>query len=161
MWDETLRIGPGEHARFVLYKGDELPADTLLPIHHLIGRLDARIVLDRATEVVRAGKPFIDRLRIQNTGSVTWKARGRRFGGQVTCGLKVFNAQGELLREDLGRMPLPRDVMPGDEIELEMTVAGALPAGRYELRYDMVVEGVTWFEFHSSPGPRRTLEVVT
>ena len=161
MWDETLRLGPGEHARFVLYKGDELPSDTLLPIHHLVGRLTALIVLERVTEAVHAGQPFTDRLRIRNTGSVTWKARGRRFGGQVTCGLKVFNAQGELIREDLGRTPLSRDVMPGEEIEVEMMVAGALPAGRYELRYDMVVEGVTWFEFHSAPGPRRTLEVVT
>ena len=38
--------------------------------------------------------------------------------------------------------------------------AAGLPAGRYELRYDMVVEGVTWFEFHSAPGPRRVLDVL-
>ena len=86
MWDETLRVGPGEHARFVLYKGDELPSDTLLPIHHLVGRLAAGIVLEHVAGIVHAGQPFTDRLRIRNTGSVTWKARGRRFGGQVTCG---------------------------------------------------------------------------
>jgi Methyltransferase domain len=160
MWEETLKVGPGEHARFVLYKGDELPADTLLPNHHLIGRLAARIVLERVNAIATAGQPFTDVLRIQNSGSVIWKARGRRFGGQVTCGLKVFDLRGQLIREDLGRTPLPRDVMPGEEIVLDMTVAGAVPAGRYELRYDMVVEGVTWFEFHSAPGPRRMLEVV-
>jgi hypothetical protein len=160
MWGETQRLGPGEHARFVLHKGDELPSDTLLPIHHLVGRLAAHIVLERMTEIANAGQSFTDRLRIRNTGSVTWKARGRRFGGQVTGGLKVLDPRGELIREDLGRTPLPRDVMPGGEIVMDMTVAGALPSGRYELRYDMVVEGVTWFEFHSTPGPRRTLEVV-
>ena len=73
--------------------------------------------------------------------------------------VKVFGLNGELSREDLGRTPLPRDVAPGEEIVMDMLVAGALPAGRYELRYDMVVEGVTWFEFHSTPGPRRTLEI--
>ncbi len=159
MWDDTLRLGPGEHARFVLYKGDDPPPDTLLPMRHLVGRLNARIVLDRVSDVVRAGQPFTDRLRISNAGSVTWKARGRRFGGQVTCGLKVCDANGAVIREDLGRTPLPRDVLPGEEIHIEMTVAGGLPAGRYELRYDMVVEGVTWFEFHSSPGPRRMLQI--
>jgi hypothetical protein len=49
----------------------------------------------------------------------------------------------------------------GEEIDVEMTVAGLLPAGRYELQYDMVVEGVTWFEFHGSPCPRRPLEVMS
>ena len=60
-----------------------------------------------------------------------------------------------------GPQPLPRDVAPGEEIEIEMTIAGLLPTGRYGLRYDMVVEGVTWFEFQGSPCGRQSLEVVT
>ena len=159
MWEETLRLGPGEHARFVLHKGDDPPEDTLLPAHQLVGRLEARIVPEQVSATVRAGQAFTDRLRIRNAGSVTWKARGRRFGGQVTLGLKVCDAHDEVLREDLGRTPLPRDVAPGDEIEIEMTVAGCLAPGQYRLRYDMVVEGVTWFEFHGSPCPRRALAV--
>jgi hypothetical protein len=161
MWDETLRCSPGEHARFVLHKGDDPPADTLLPAHQLVGRLEARIVPEQVSPIVSAGQSFTDRLRITNTGSVTWKARGRRFGGQVTAGLKVCDAGGEVLREDLGRSPLPRDVTPGEEIEIEMTVAGILPTGRYGLRYDMVVEGVIWFEFEGSPCARRSLEVIS
>jgi ubiquinone/menaquinone biosynthesis C-methylase UbiE len=160
MWEETLRLGPGEHARFVLHKGDDPPADTLLPAHQLVGRLEAHIVPEQVSATVPSGQSFTDRLRIRNTGSVTWKARGRRFGGQVTLGLKVCDVRDEVLREDLGRTPLPRDVAPGDEIAIKMTVAGCLPSGHYRLRYDMVVEGVTWFEFHGSPCARRSLEVV-
>ena len=160
MWDESLRWCPGEHARFVLHKGDGPAADTLLPAHQLVGRLGARIAPEEVSAIVSAGQPFTDRLRIANTGSVTWKARGRRFGGQVTCGLKICNAGGDVLREDLGRTPLPHDVAPGEEIEVEMTVAGLLPAGHYGLRYDMVVEGVIWFEFEGSPCARRLLEVI-
>jgi SAM-dependent methyltransferase len=159
MWDETLRLSPGEHARFALDKGDDPPADTFLPAHKLIGRLAARIIPENVSAVIRAGQAFTDRLRITNTGTVTWKAQGRRFGGQVTCGLKVCNAREDVLREDLGRTPLARDVSPGDEIQIEMIVAGLLPAGHYVLRYDMVVEGVTWFEFQGSPCGRRSLEV--
>ena len=161
MWDETVRVGPGEHARFVLHKGDDPPADTLLPAHLLIGRLAARIVPEQVSAVVGAGQAFTDRLRITNTGSVTWKAQGRRFGGQVTCGLKVRDARGDVFREDLGRTPLSRDVAPGEEIEIEMSVAGSLPVGRHVMRYDMVVEGVTWFEFQGSPCPERSLEVAS
>ena len=160
MWDDTLRHSPGEHARFVLHKGDDPPSDTLLPADRLTGRLQARIALAQVSERVNAGQGFTDRLRIANAGSVTWKARGRRFGGQVTCGLKVCDLQGEVLREDLGRTPLPADVAPGQEIEIEMTVAGALPPGEYRLRYDMVVEGVIWFEFQGSPCVWRSLVVV-
>jgi SAM-dependent methyltransferase len=159
MWDETLRLGPGEHARFALHKGDDPPADTFLPAHKLVGRLAARIVPEKVSGVIGAGQAFTDRLRITNTGTVTWKARGRRFGGQVTCGLKVCDARDNVLREDLGRTPLARDVGPGEEIEIDMTVAGSLPAGHYVLRYDMVVEGVIWFEFQGSPCLRRSLEV--
>jgi hypothetical protein len=45
---------------------------------------------------------------------------------------------------------LPRDVAPGEEIALDVTVAGDLPLGPYEVRYDMVVEGVIWFELDGS-----------
>ena len=160
MWEDTQRHGASEHARFVLDKGGDPPADTHLPAHQLVGRLDALIAPEHTSAVVRAGEAFTDRLRITNTGGVTWKARGRRFGGQVTCGLKICDDRNEILREDLGRTQLSFDVAPGREIEIAMTVPGQLPPGRYLLRYDMVVEGVTWFEFYGSTCPRRTLQVV-
>jgi SAM-dependent methyltransferase len=156
-WTETLRHAPAEHARFVLHKGDEPPADTLLPPQFLAGRLRADIVAPPSEVTVLSGDRFVDRLRVRNAGSVTWRARGRRFGGQVTCGLKIFTESGEQLRDDLGRTPLSRDVAPGEETEVEMIVEAALPPGRYRLQYDMVVEGVTWFEHQDSPTPRRWL----
>jgi SAM-dependent methyltransferase len=159
MWADTLQLSPREHARFVLHKGDGPASDTLLPAHKLTGRLRADIAFDEVTATVRSTASFTDRLRIRNTGSVTWKARGRRFGGQVTCGLRVLDAEGRIVREDLGRTPLPHDVAPGETIAIDMTVAGGLEAGVYVLRYDMVVEGVTWFELHGSPCPSRPLQV--
>jgi hypothetical protein len=159
IWTDTLRLSPAEYARFVLHKGDDPPLDTLLPAQQLFGRLGARIAIVRETAAVAAGTPFVVRLRIANTGSVTWRAHGRRFGGQVTGGLKICSEPGEVLREDLGRTPLPRDVPPGDEIEIDLRVPGELGPGRYVLRYDMVVEGVTWFEFQGSAPVERALQV--
>jgi SAM-dependent methyltransferase len=161
MWDDTLRYSPGEHARFVLHKGDDPPADTLLPADRLVGRLQADIVVEPGAPTVPSGRAFIDRVRVTNTGTVTWKARGRRFGGQVTCGLKVCNAHGQILREDLGRTPLPDDVAPGGTIEIQVAVPGDLPPGEYRMRYDMVVEGVIWFEFQGSRCAERTLSVTS
>jgi len=161
MWSDTLRHSPREHARFVLHKGEDAPADTLMPAPRLAGRLRADITILTALPEVPAGEPFIERLRITNAGSVIWRAQGRRFGGQVTCGLKVCDPQGEVLREDLGRTPLQSDIGPGQTIELALTVPGELPPGIYQLRYDMVVEGVTWFEFAGSSAVRRELRVTT
>jgi SAM-dependent methyltransferase len=159
LWDDTLRHSAREHARFALHKGDDSAADTLLPSHRLAGRLRADIVLNQTSSPVRTGEAFTDRLRITNAGTVTWKAVGRRFGGQVTCGVKVCDVDGKVLREDLGRTALPHDVNPGGQIELAVAFPGAFAPGHYELRYDMVVEGVTWFEFQGSPCARRLLEV--
>ena len=87
-WDDTLRLSPGEHSRFVLHKGDDRRS-TRSCRQKLFGRLGARITVESTASRVAAGQPFSDRVRIANTGSVTWRAHGRRFGGQVTCGLKV------------------------------------------------------------------------
>ena len=160
MWDETLQLSAREHARFVLDKGDTPALDTHLPAHCLVGRLSAHIVPADDALVTRVGEPFTQRMRITNTGSVTWKAQGRRFGGQVTCGLKLCDLKGNVLREDLGRRGLPFDVVPGREFEIEVVVSETLPIGRYGLRYDMVVEGVTWFEFQGSRCAHASLEVI-
>ena len=160
-WAETIQHAPVEHARFVLHKGDQPPADTLLPPQLLAGRLRADIVAPEEEHVVRAHDRFVERLRIRNAGTVTWKARGRRFGGQVTCGLKILGEDGTCLRDDLGRTPLPGDVAPGGEVEIEMTVQAELPPGRYRLQYDMVVEGVVWFEHYGSPTQVRRLAVAS
>ena len=160
-WAETLRHCPDEHARFVLHKGDAPPDDTLLPAPLLAvaGRLGALIVLPDGELTVSAGGEVTQRLRVTNRGTLTWKARGRRFGGQVTCGLKVFAEDGSCVREDLGRTPLPKDVGPGETIEIEMSIQADLPPGRYTLLHDMVVEGVSWFEHYGSATPRRRLTV--
>ncbi|MGH9217788.1 MAG: class I SAM-dependent methyltransferase [Vicinamibacterales bacterium] len=160
MWSDTTLHSPREHARFVLHKGDDPPVDTLLPAHQLVGRLNAHIEVEPSSPVVQQGQAFTDRLRIANTGTVTWKAKGRRFGGQVTCGLKICTPTAEVLREDLGRTSLPHDVAPGGQVTVDVAVAGELRPGRYTLRYDMVVEGVTWFESHGSMCYVRHLEVL-
>jgi hypothetical protein len=159
MWHDTLLHSPREHARFALLKGVERPLDTWLPAGQLNGRLQADIELETAVPQVQYGHSLVDRVRVTNRGLVVWKVRGRRFGGQVTCGVKVCDTRGNVLREDLGRTALPGDVVPDGTVALEIAIPGVLPPGNYELRYDMVVEGVTWFEFHGSRCTSRLLNV--
>jgi SAM-dependent methyltransferase len=159
LWDDTVKHAQKEHARFVLCKGDAPPDDTHLPPERFVRRLRAQIDLLQICAAPSAREAFTDRLRLTNTGSVIWRAVGRRFGGQVTVGVKVCSMADEVLREDLGRTPLPHDVAPGDSLDLDVAIAGSLEPGRYRLRYDVVVEGVTWFEFHGSPCAVRDLHI--
>ncbi|MBM3311645.1 MAG: class I SAM-dependent methyltransferase [Candidatus Aminicenantes bacterium] len=159
MWDETLRLGPSEFARFVLEKGEGRPADTFLPPDKLAGRLRAEIAVGPAPGRTKEGQAVSFDLEVVNAGTVAWRARGRRFGGQVTAGLKICAPSGDVLREDLGRTPLAADVEPGESARLTVFLPGVLPPGAYELRFDMVVEGVTWFEPYGSLSPRLRLEI--
>ena len=77
----------------------------------------------------------------------------------MSVGIQVCNPEGTVLRDDLGRTALPRDVAPGESLELDCMVAEAPPPGRYILRCDMVVEGVTWFGPQGSPVMSLPLEV--
>ena len=144
----------------VFTRGTIRPPIRFFRQRRLTGRLNAAITFESASDEALHGEPFTDRLRITNTGQVVWKAKGRRFGGQVTCGVKVHASDGALIREDLGRTPLPHDVPPGASLTLPVTIAGVLAPGRYELRYDLVVEGVTWFEFQGAEPARRALAVI-
>lgn len=120
----------------MLHKGYDRPTDTLLPAHQLVGRLNADIVVERSSPVVRAGTVFTDHLRIRN-GDV----EGERptVWRTVTCGLKICAAEGEVLRQDLGRTALPHDVPASGQIEVGVAVPGEPPTGHYALRYDMVL----------------------
>ncbi len=160
LWRDTLQRAPAEHARFALHKGDDPAPDTLLPADRLVGRLRADITAAGTHPIaVALGRSISERVTITNAGSVTWRSRGRRFGGQVTLGVQICDRAGTVLRDDLGRTPLPGDLAPGASVSLHVTIPGELPAGDYVLRYDMVVEGVTWFAHQGSRPVERPLVV--
>ena len=84
---------------FVLYKGDDRPADTLLPPQQLVGRLRAEIVPLTVARSAASGSPFAGSTAHHQYRHGRVACKGRRFGGQVTCGLKVVGSRGDVLRE--------------------------------------------------------------
>ncbi|MBN1484252.1 MAG: class I SAM-dependent methyltransferase [Chloroflexia bacterium] len=158
MWEQTLRFGPREQARFVLEKGPERPLDSRMPPQALLGHvLRARITLCSERVQARSGETLVEQVSVANEGDVIWRARG--LAGQVSCGLKICREDGQLVRDDLGRTPLPHDVAPGEEVRLELHIPVSLEPGPYLLKYDMVVEYVAWFEQRGSLPAQRFLEV--
>lgn len=88
---------------------------------------------------------------LTNRGSVPWVTSSRSGTGHVRVGVQVMDEAGRMLNRDHHRVPLPHDVPPGTTA----TVAFSCPApdrpGSYVLKFDLVAEGVTWFEAAGSP----------
>lgn len=158
LWSDTLVCGPRERSRFVLEKGNARPVDSLMPPAVVLSRsLQAQISLLHHLEHVSPGTAFRERLQIANTGEVIWRAQGKGFGGQVSCGVKLCTPGGQVLRDDI-RVPLPRDVAPGEDIVLEVPLQAPTKPGEYLLKYDLVIEWVAWLEqYGSQPAWHRLL----
>jgi SAM-dependent methyltransferase len=103
--------------------------------------LQAPLSQDRATI-------FLGRLSLRNAGNLTWRAEGRV--GAVRLGVQLLDDAQRLQEKDLLRVPLPHDVPPGDECVVQVEVP--LPAGTelHYLKFDLVAEGVAWFETEGS-----------
>jgi hypothetical protein len=69
----------------------------------------------------------------------------------VRLGVQLLGEDGRLIARDHHRVDLPGDVPPGASTELLFDCPAPAAAGRYELKFDVVAEGVTWFETGGSP----------
>ena len=98
--------------------------------------------LDGELELAAGGDATV-RARVRNAGVAPWPAL---IGGRpVHLGNHWLSRDGELLQLDDGRAPLPHDVAPGEEVELELPVTAPAEPGDYVLELDLVQEGVAWF----------------
>jgi len=109
--------------------------------------------LDSELELA-AGAEATVRARVQNAGAAPWPAL---MGGRpVHLGNHWRDVGGGLLQLDDGRAPLSRDVQPGDEVEVELTVTAPVEPGEYLLELDLVQEGVAWFSQRRRLSRRRS-----
>jgi SAM-dependent methyltransferase len=97
--------------------------------------------------VWRRGDGVEVRVRATNTGDTVWLSRPSTRGGFVTVGCKLLDREGALLDDTLGRSFLPRDVVPGTEVDVlaRISLPAELLAGDYQLRIDLVDELICWF----------------
>jgi hypothetical protein len=58
---------------------------------------------------------------------------------------------GAVIDRDYERAWLPHDVAPGDAVDVPITLRAPAEPGRYALKFDLVCEGIDWFESHGSP----------
>lgn len=82
-------------------------------------------------------------LVVANTGSTAWESGGKT---PVFVSYHVLAAEKKAVRYENARFALPGRVAPGESAALEVTVKAPLEAGRYDLEFDLVAEGLAWFK---------------
>ena len=94
----------------------------------------------------RAGEPVEIRTRVTNLSTRAFPAQatyGRRL---VRLGAQLCAEDGALIDRDYERAWLPSHLQAGDTVTIPITVKAPVTPGRYLLKFDLVSEGIDWFE---------------
>ncbi|HWE37872.1 MAG TPA: methyltransferase domain-containing protein [Isosphaeraceae bacterium] len=124
-----------------------------------VTRFRAEIVALAPPTTVEADAPFALRVRVRNDGDVRWEGREeprRRFW----LGNHWRDGSGDVVAYDDGRAALPRDLGPGEEVEVTLLVIPPATPGRYVLEIDLLQDGVAWFSSRGLEPTRLDVEAL-
>jgi hypothetical protein len=110
--------------------------------------------------IARAGRRLTVRARIRNLSTRPFPAQasyGRRL---VRIGAQLCARDGSVVNRDFERAWLPATVSPQASVDVEMTLTAPSTPGRYGLKFDLVSEGIDWFEACGSETTTRKLVVI-
>jgi SAM-dependent methyltransferase len=97
----------------------------------------------------RVGETISMSFIVKNVGEASWLETNSEIFGIVRLGSHLYDADGTLISIDFSRHDLPRRVEPDDTLTITAEVSMTRP-GRFRLAFDLVAEGVTWFENQGS-----------
>ena len=109
-------------------------------------RIDVRTWLPGLPISGRSAQPVTVKTRVRNLSHRPFRAQasyGRRL---VRLGAQLLDQEGELLNRDYARAWLPSDIPPGGVADVRIEVPAPETPGEYGLKFDLVSEGIDWFE---------------
>jgi MoaA/NifB/PqqE/SkfB family radical SAM enzyme len=112
-------------------------------------RIDVRLPLLRVPGsplVAHAGRPLRVQTRVRNLSTRPFPAQatyGRRL---VRLGAQLCDEGGALIDRDFARAWLPQTLFPGGRADIAIEIPAPAEPGRYALKFDLVSEGIDWFE---------------
>jgi hypothetical protein len=109
--------------------------------------------------MARTGYPTEVRTRVRNLSTRPFPAQatyGRRL---VRLGAQLCDESGTVINRDFARAWLPQPLGPGARANVPITIPALEQPGRYQLKFDLVSEGIDWFEQCGSETTTRTLVV--
>jgi hypothetical protein len=123
-------------------------------------QIDVKAPLAPLPLIARPGQRVQLTARVKNLSSRPFPAQasyGRRL---VRLGAQLCTRDGSLINRDFERAWLPATLEPGGSTEVPITVTAPSKPGRYALKFDLVSEGIDWFEACGSPTTVKTLVVI-
>lgn len=140
------------HARYLI----EPYAVYLSPSGQSLGRAElgplpsfaSSVAVEDAPKVLRPGESARVKVMVTNTSDSVWSAEGGDAGEyKVTASSRwLVGLVGEqALAGEAARATLPRDVRPGETVEVWVTVTAPSSPGPYTLVLSMVQERAAWF----------------
>lgn len=100
------------------------------------------------------------KIRVKNLSQIVFHNSamfGRRF---VRLGAQLYTREGILMELNLSRASLKSDLYPGSYLDLDLELPPIGKPGIYRLKFDMVMEGIDWFEKAGSKIMWKTLIVI-
>ena len=97
--------------------------------------------------------------RVENVSARPFPAKasyGRRL---VRLGAQLCDEHGTLLERDYARAWLPETLKPGASVDVPIEIVAPKTPGNYLLKFDLVSEGIDWFENNGSPTTLKPLVV--
>lgn len=96
-------------------------------------------------ELLEQPQPGVLIVAIENTGDTIWLRGPLRQGGFVQVGVQRCDASGQVVDRDWMRFPLPKTLMPGDQITMRLDIASNAIEDVPVVRVDLLSELRCWF----------------
>jgi len=126
----------------------------------------AQITMADGPLKLRAGQKETITVKVKNTSDVVWWQRGGETSDRsdnkfyIAVGNRWLDKDGKRTSDTEGHNGIPRDLKPGDEVEVPLLITAPKEPGEYTIDLDMVQEGVTWFADKGSPATKAKVTVV-
>ena len=110
--------------------------------------------------IARAGRPLTIHTTVRNLSTRPFPA-GASYGRRlVRVGAQLCAHDGSLVNRDYERAWLPETLSPSASVNIPMTLTAPQQKGRYHLKFDLVSEGIDWFEACGSETTMKALLVI-
>ncbi|HOG28627.1 MAG TPA: radical SAM protein, partial [Vicinamibacterales bacterium] len=158
----SRRFAPGtaEHQRIRHEIWDTSNLGNAIPGATPRARIEVAPMVPGLPLFARRGRLFAVRTRVHNLSTRPFPREasyGRRL---VRLGAQLCDASGIVLDRDHARAWLPRPIGPGEQVAVPIEVLAPPQSGRYQLKFDLVSEGIDWFEACGSDTTLRPLVVL-
>jgi hypothetical protein len=114
-------------------------------------QIDVRTLIPGVPLLARPGRSLKVKTRVRNLSQRSLPAQNSSGRRLVRLGAQLCAPDGTLLNLDHARAWLPRPLGPNDQADITIEVPAPERPGKYTLKFDLVSEGIDWFERCGSP----------